>query len=156
LRQQFLNVEYTPLLVAFVIEEGLMRLPRTQDDGNLSLVEYIDEIETSPYAILSHRWGADNEEVTFQEIEQKIGTKKTGYDKTTACANQAKEDRLEFIWIDTCCIRDVAQKTISYESGGCCRQKRWAWKFWTSNSVSYRTVAYSAPSFLLKLVTVTF
>jgi hypothetical protein len=32
---------------------------------------------------------------------------KTGYDKIIACAGQAKDDDLKFIWIDTHCIRNV-------------------------------------------------
>jgi hypothetical protein len=62
-----------------------MRLLRTPDDGALRLVEYMDEEEIPPYAILSHRWGADNEQVTLRDILEGTGTNKIGYDKIRAC-----------------------------------------------------------------------
>jgi hypothetical protein len=103
-----------------------MLLLKIEDNGDVSLVEYMDERKIPLYAILSHRWGTDIEEVTFQEIQQKTGTTKTRRDKIIACAGQVKEDDLRFIWIDTCCVRHVAQMTMTHESGGSCRQKRWA------------------------------
>ena len=44
-----------------------MRLLTADDRGELSLTEnYINNIPS--YAILSHTWGPDNEEVTFEDI----------------------------------------------------------------------------------------
>jgi hypothetical protein len=100
-------------LVSFVTDGGLMRLLKIEDNGDLSIVEYMDESKFPAYAILSHRWGDDNEEVTFQEMQQKTGTTKTGYDKIIACANQAKEDGLQFIWVDTCCIDKTSSTELS-------------------------------------------
>jgi hypothetical protein len=45
-----------------------MRLLHIQDDGNLSLVEFFED-DTPPYAILSHTWGPDNEEVSYRDTE---------------------------------------------------------------------------------------
>lgn len=64
-----------------------------------------DPRKPPPYAILSHRWGADNDEVTFRDFEQ--GTAQTrvgGYRKLTFCARQATCDKLDYFWVDTCCI----------------------------------------------------
>jgi hypothetical protein len=57
-----------------------------------------------PYAILSHTWGADGDEVTFQDIIEHIGKNKVGYAKIQFCANQAANDGLHYFWVDTCCI----------------------------------------------------
>ncbi|KAF2679379.1 HET-domain-containing protein [Lentithecium fluviatile CBS 122367] len=44
-----------------------MRLLKVEDDGRLSLTEF-DGNNIPPYAILSHTWGADYEEVTFKDV----------------------------------------------------------------------------------------
>ncbi|KAL7935748.1 heterokaryon incompatibility protein domain-containing protein [Trichoderma chlorosporum] len=56
------------------------------------------------YAILSHTWGPDTQEVTFKDLVEGTGTDKTGYDKIRFCAAQARHDGLRYIWVDTCCI----------------------------------------------------
>jgi tetratricopeptide (TPR) repeat protein len=56
-----------------------------------------------PYAILSHRWG--DAEILLEDIEG--GTykeKKDGYRKLQFCAERAAQDKLQYFWIDTCCI----------------------------------------------------
>jgi hypothetical protein len=45
-----------------------MRLLKINAEGELSLVEYIDEQAAPSYAILSHRWGEDHEEVTLKDF----------------------------------------------------------------------------------------
>ena len=56
------------------------------------------------YAILSHTWG--EEEVTFQDISKptKQVTKMGGFPKIRDSCLKAWEHRLDYIWIDTCCI----------------------------------------------------
>jgi hypothetical protein len=53
-----------------------MRLLKINADGGLSLVEYVDERAAPPYAILSHRWEEDHEEVTFKEMVRETGHNK--------------------------------------------------------------------------------
>ncbi|KAF1810848.1 beta transducin-like protein HET-D2Y [Eremomyces bilateralis CBS 781.70] len=57
-----------------------------------------------PYAILSHTWGADTEEVTFEDVTNGTGEKKLGYEKIRFCRDQTRQDGLQYFWIDTCCI----------------------------------------------------
>ena len=85
-----------------------------------------------PYAILSHRWEA--EEVTYQEMsdratatekrfrfiknqELKIRTaateRKSGFKKIQKCCEQALEDMLEYVWVDTCCIDKSSSAELS-------------------------------------------
>jgi hypothetical protein len=54
------------------------------------------------YAILSHTWG--KEEVSFADMNVNVGIEdKQGYLKIKLACEQACEDGLEYIWIDTCC-----------------------------------------------------
>ena len=81
----------------------IMRLLQVESSGNFSLTE--DSIEhVPPYAILSHTWGKDTEEVTFDDFRAGGYTKKTGYRKIQFCGEQAARDGLQHIWVDTCCI----------------------------------------------------
>ena len=78
----------------------LQRLP---DNSGISLVEHVGN-NIPPYAILSHTWGLDDDEVTFKDITKGRGNSKPGYRKLTLCSEQATKDGLEYFWIDTCCI----------------------------------------------------
>ena len=81
----------------------VMRLLELKGSGECSLTrDLIDNIP--PYAILSHTWGKENEEVTFQDLTQGVGKSKVGYDKIRFCEEQARRDGLQYFWVDTCCI----------------------------------------------------
>jgi hypothetical protein len=87
-----------------------MRLLRCGNDGEISLADNLASNEaTPPYAILSHTWGADTEEVTFEDFKKGIGENKPGYEKIKFCGEQAKQDGLDYFWIDTCCINKADQ-----------------------------------------------
>jgi hypothetical protein len=73
------------------------------ESGNLSLTEDYTE-DVPPYAILSHTWGKDIEEVTFDDFKEGNHTNKTGYTKIRFCGEQAARDGLQYFWVDTCCI----------------------------------------------------
>jgi hypothetical protein len=79
-----------------------MRLLRREDDGSFSLTEFTGQHPPS-YAILSHTWGADSQEVTYQDILQNTGHNKNGYKKIRFCADQTEANSLEYFWVDTCC-----------------------------------------------------
>jgi hypothetical protein len=82
-----------------------MRLIRSIGDGKFSLTdEYIGNATIPPYAILSHTWGEDKDEVTFKDLQTGDGKNKTGYKKIQFCRIQAAKDGLQCFWIDTCCI----------------------------------------------------
>ena len=67
-----------------------------------------------PYAILSHTWGNDNEEVSFRNVEEgKIEKAGMRPIKLEGCCKQAKKDGFQYVWIDTCCI----DKTNAVELG---------------------------------------
>lgn len=80
-----------------------MRLLQLEHNGEFSLTEYVGK-DVPPCAILSHTWGADEEEVTFKDLRDGTGINKPGYIKLTFCAKRAAHDGLPFFWVDTCCI----------------------------------------------------
>ena len=89
-----------------------MRLLKRQHDGEFVPYEFNDE-STPPYAILSHTWFGDHEEVTFQDIKHSTGRSKRGWKKITFCAEKAISDGLEYFWIDTCCINQKSSSELS-------------------------------------------
>ncbi|RDW63598.1 hypothetical protein BP6252_11143 [Coleophoma cylindrospora] len=80
-----------------------IRLLQRDDHGTFGLTEYTSPV-TPPYAILSHTWGRDGEEVTFADIENDSEKTKAGYEKLRFCAERAFHDNLKYFWVDTCCI----------------------------------------------------
>jgi hypothetical protein len=91
-----------------------MRLLKYGDDGELSITtDLANGDKIPPYAILSHTWGADATEVTFQDLINGTGKNKDGYRKIRFCQEQARQDGLEYFWIDTCCIDKTSMAELS-------------------------------------------
>ena len=84
-----------------------MRLLEIKAHGKFSLTEFAGD-NIPQYAILSHTWGADSEEVTFKDLDLDLvdltSKSKVGYDKIRFCGEQAASDGLQYFWVDTCCI----------------------------------------------------
>ncbi|KAH8585985.1 hypothetical protein B0O99DRAFT_695912 [Bisporella sp. PMI_857] len=80
-----------------------MRLLQINRHGSFSLTDFAG-IEIPSYAILSHTWGVDGDEVTFQDLKNVTDRSKAGYKKLRFCAKQAANDGLQYFWVDTCCI----------------------------------------------------
>ena len=80
-----------------------MRLVSTNADGSFSLTRFTDDSIPS-YAILSHTWAADDQELTFHDMTNGCGGNKAGYRKIQFCGHQAKKDGLLYFWVDSCCI----------------------------------------------------
>jgi hypothetical protein len=93
-----------------------MRLLKYEEDGKLTITSFEDAIP--PYAILSHTWGADAEEVTFADLAKGDGKHKPGYNKIRFCGEQAQQDGLQYFWVDTCCIdkTDKAELSLAIQS----------------------------------------
>ena len=89
-----------------------MRLLRLEDDGEFSLIEFIGD-RIPRYAILSHTWEADGEEVTFKDLMKGTGKSKAGYQKIRFCGEQAVTDNLQYFWVDTCCINKSSSAELS-------------------------------------------
>jgi hypothetical protein len=89
-----------------------MRLLQLKDDGEICLVEYFGK-SIPRYAILSHTWGTDDEEVSFKDLIEGTGKSKAGYGKIRFCGEQAAKDGLRFFWVDTCCIDKSSSSEVS-------------------------------------------
>jgi len=70
-----------------------MRLLKLEANGEFSLTDIVGDVP--PYAILSHTWGADTEEVTFKDFVEGTGKSKTGYAKIRFCGKQDDNDSLK-------------------------------------------------------------
>ncbi|QIX02224.1 hypothetical protein AMS68_007741 [Peltaster fructicola] len=81
-----------------------MRLLK-RDNGNVNLTKDLTDAEAFKlkYAILSHTWGSEEEEVTLEDVENGE-TSKPGWRKIQFCIDQSARDGLEYFWVDTCCI----------------------------------------------------
>jgi hypothetical protein len=72
-----------------------MRLLELKSSGECSLTKDLIE-NVPPYAILSHTWGGDDEEVTFHDFTQGVGKSKTGYRKQYICCSSYQIKQLVF------------------------------------------------------------
>lgn len=95
-----------------VTDFSAMRLLKLREDGEFILVERAGR-NIPPYAILSHTWGADEEEVSFKDLIEGRGKNKAGYRKLRFCGEQAAKDALHFFWVDTCCIDKSSSSELS-------------------------------------------
>jgi len=89
-----------------------MRLLEHKDNSDFSLIEFVGHT-TPQYAILSHTWGAEGEEVTFKDLVEGTGKSKAGCAKIHFCAKQAAKDGLRYFWVDTCCIDKSSSMELS-------------------------------------------
>jgi hypothetical protein len=83
------------------------------------------ENDLPPYAILSHTWGSDEDEVSFQEMQHYSSnarenpsanfavSRKAGFAKIQQSAELALTQDLSYIWVDTCCIDKSSSAELS-------------------------------------------
>jgi hypothetical protein len=96
-----------------------MRLLEYGEDGQLTFTSF-DDGAIPPYAILSHTWGPDAEEVTFADLARGDGKHKPGYRETPGykkirfCGEQAQQDGLQYFWVDTCCIDKLDKAELAH------------------------------------------
>ena len=59
---------------------------------------------TEPYAVLSHTWGKEDEELSFQDMQALDQCQISKREKLDRSCEQACKDGFKYVWIDTCCI----------------------------------------------------
>ena len=77
---------------------------RLLNSVTMKMKEFISDKFIPPYAILSHTWGDLEDECTLKDwetlslfdLQQKQGFRKIEY-----CCQQAVDDDLEWVWVDT-------------------------------------------------------
>jgi hypothetical protein len=94
---------HDPILQDFILRLREPRLLKLNSDGSFSFTSFAAD-KTPRYAILSHMWGANDTEVTFDDIMNSTGRDKPGYAKIEFCGNQAARDGLQYFWVDCFCI----------------------------------------------------
>ena len=62
-------------------------------------------VEKNNYAILSHRWGGDDDEVSYEDmVSSRDISEKKGYAKIKTFCNLALSMNYQYGWVDTCCM----------------------------------------------------
>lgn len=90
-----------------------MHLLEHNNSSEFSLAKDFVDDDIPRYAILSHTWGEDTEEVTFKDLIENTGKSKAGYEKIRFCGEQAKRDGIQYFWVDTCCIDKSSSAELS-------------------------------------------
>ena len=93
-----------------------MRLLKRLPSGGFDVISFNSD-DIPEYAILSHTW-TEGQEITYDELLAGSGKDKTGYEKIRFCGDQAAADRLEYFWVDTCCIKksDIVELSTAINS----------------------------------------
>ncbi|KAL4070215.1 hypothetical protein V8B97DRAFT_1871798 [Scleroderma yunnanense] len=103
---------------AFIKRERSMSNGEEVDCGTKVMEFHGDE--APPYAILSHRW--IKQEVDYKEMiklakmkrdERDEIRQRDGYQKILNSSEQAKKDKYDWLWIDTCCIDKRSSTELS-------------------------------------------
>jgi hypothetical protein len=89
-----------------------MRLLEVRADSTFSLVNFVG-CRIPCYAILSHTWEPNNQEVTLQDFVNGNEKTKAGYKKIRFCGEQAQRDGLQYFWVDSCCIDQSSSADLS-------------------------------------------
>ncbi|KAL8294856.1 hypothetical protein RB597_008296 [Gaeumannomyces tritici] len=82
------------------------------------------------YLILSHTWGDDGDEVSYQDMgNPKMARRKKGFGKIKEICARARRNGIPYAWVDTCCIDKSSSTELSesinsmydwYQRAVCC------------------------------------
>lgn len=76
-------------------------------------LEAFEGEDVPPYAVLSHRWGTRQDEVSFKDYQKGLKKESSGYNKIVTFCDRAMALGLEWVWIDTCCIDKRSSAELS-------------------------------------------
>lgn len=80
--------------------------------ATLALEEFVG-CQMLKYVILSHRWGALADEVSYKDFLKGRKKDSPGYRKVLDFCALARERELEWGWVDTCCIDKRSSAELS-------------------------------------------
>ena len=86
-----------------------MRLLQHHGADQFSLTEDLNGADIPKYAMLSHTWGKDTEEVTFEDMRNGTGKGKLGNNKIRFCGEHARQDGLRYFHIVSPASLSLAQ-----------------------------------------------
>ena len=75
-----------------------MRLINTE---TRDLEEFVGS-EIPEYAVLSHRWMSEQDEVSYKDYRKRLKTDTLAYDKIRNFCRLAREHGYQWAWVDTC------------------------------------------------------
>lgn len=88
-----------------------MRVLRTDTED--LILEIVND-DYKEHAILSHRWYADGEKITFADVcDRQDVTAKSGLKKLQDFRRKAREDGFQHVWLDTCCIDKSSSEELT-------------------------------------------
>ena len=90
-----------------------MRLLEILPNGDFRLTKKLLDDTIPQYAILSHTWGNESEEVMFEDMIGGTGREKAGSRKIKFCGEQAASDGLQYFWVDSCCVKKSSDSELS-------------------------------------------
>jgi len=105
---------------AFLDRDGWIKEGKLVDHDK-NVLEFGDD-EVEKYAILSHRWMKEAEEVDYREMVKLAKMppgkrdeicQRGGYKKILQSCEQARNDGYEWLWVDTCCIDKRSSAELS-------------------------------------------
>ena len=91
---------------------------RLIDTDTLELKSFV-ESDVPKYAILSHTWGPEADEVTFQDMlamnrgSENPKRERPGYLKIIETCRKARLTGIGYCWVDTCCIDKTSSAELS-------------------------------------------
>jgi len=66
------------------------------------------------YLILSHTWGDNEDEVSYQDMANlEMAQKKKGFQKIVEICARARQENIPYAWVDTCCIDKTSSAELS-------------------------------------------
>lgn len=92
---------------------------------NLEMVKFPNPSDAPRYAILSHRWGRSDQEMDFEEYnvrrQPSVSSSSmpsrredtVGWKKISGLCAQALQGGIQWVWIDTCCIKKSDSSELS-------------------------------------------
>lgn len=89
----------------------LIDVDRYCAENILTLVEY--QANPPKYAILSHTW--EHDEVSYEDVgEAREGLfSKHGFSKIKYACHKARQHKILYLWVDTCCIKSSSSTELS-------------------------------------------
>lgn len=78
----------------------------------LALEEFMGQDIPEKFAILSHTW-ITGQEVSYKEYLEGAHREKSGYTKIVKACGLAKEQGIQYVWVDTCCIDKSSSAELS-------------------------------------------
>ncbi|CZT16332.1 uncharacterized protein RCC_02174 [Ramularia collo-cygni] len=111
------------------------------DARTMRLAKIVDEEKIhGKYAILSHTWENDDDEVNFDDIHQSYAPSMKGYKKIEYTCVQAVRDGIQYVWVDTCCIDKKSSAELSEAINSMYR-----WYYFAATCYAYLSdVSYTA------------